>query len=69
FMLKLLLAVTALGASLWFGMGSEAQWLEAHGWVRILHLGALVVGGAVVYFVVLFVLGFRPRDFYKRGAN
>jgi putative peptidoglycan lipid II flippase len=69
FMLKLLLAVTALGASLWFGMGSEAHWLQAQGWARILHLGALVVGGAAVYFVVLFVLGFRPRDFYKRGAN
>jgi putative peptidoglycan lipid II flippase len=69
FMLKLLLAVTALAVSLWFGMGSEAHWLEAQGWARILHLSALVVGGATVYFVVLFALGFRPRDFYKRGAN
>ncbi|MBU3902905.1 MAG: polysaccharide biosynthesis C-terminal domain-containing protein, partial [Gammaproteobacteria bacterium] len=69
FMLKLLLAVTALAVSLWFGMGSEAHWLQAQGWARILHLTALVVGGATVYFVVLIVLGFRPRDFYKRGAN
>jgi putative peptidoglycan lipid II flippase len=69
FMLKLLLAVSALAVSLWFGMGSEAHWLEAQGWARILHLSALVVGGAAVYFVVLLVLGFRPRDFYKRGAN
>jgi putative peptidoglycan lipid II flippase len=69
FMFKLGAAVAALAVTLWFGMGSEAQWLEAHGWTRILHLTALVAGGAVVYFVVLFVLGFRPRDFYKRGAN
>jgi putative peptidoglycan lipid II flippase len=69
FMLKLVTAVAALAISLWFGMGSEAHWLEAQGWARILHLTLLVVGGAVVYFVVLFALGFRPRDFYKRGAN
>ncbi len=69
FMLKLLLAVAALAVSLWFGMGSEARWLEAQGWARILHLTALVVGGAVVYFAVLLVMGFRPRDFHKRGAN
>jgi putative peptidoglycan lipid II flippase len=69
FMLKLVAAVAALAISLWFGMGSEAHWLEAQGWARILHLSALVTGGAAVYFAVLFALGFRPRDFYKRGAN
>lgn len=69
FFARILLALTALALALWFGMGSEAQWLEAHGWARILHLSALVAGGVAVYLAVLFVLGFRPRDFYKRGAN
>ncbi|HLP99434.1 MAG TPA: murein biosynthesis integral membrane protein MurJ [Sideroxyarcus sp.] len=69
FFLKVLLAVTALGLTLWFGMGSEQYWLTTHGWPRILHLSALVIGGVVVYFAMLFALGFRPKDFYKRAAG
>ncbi|MBK9161990.1 MAG: murein biosynthesis integral membrane protein MurJ [Nitrosomonadales bacterium] len=69
FMLKLAVALTALGISLWFGMGSEASWLERGGWGRILHLGGLVVMGLVVYFAALFLMGFRPRDFAKRGVS
>jgi len=68
FFVKLLLALAALALTLWFGMGSEQHWLTTHGWGRILHLAALVVGGVVVYFAVLFALGFRFRDFAKRGA-
>lgn len=69
FFLKLSIALLVLGLGLWFGMGGEAHWLEARGWARILHLSVLVTGGVVAYFGVLFVLGFRPRDFYKRGVN
>jgi putative peptidoglycan lipid II flippase len=69
FFLKLAVSLLALGLVLWFGMGSEAYWFTAHGWARILHLSALVAGGVLAYFGVLFVLGFRPRDFYKRGVN
>ncbi len=69
FFLKLSIALLGLGLGLWFGMGGEAHWLEARGWARILHLSALVTGGVAAYFGVLFVLGFRPRDFYKRSVN
>jgi putative peptidoglycan lipid II flippase len=69
FFLKVALALLALGLALWFGMGSEQHWLEVHGWARILHLAALVVGGVLVYFAVLFALGFRLRDFAKRGTT
>jgi putative peptidoglycan lipid II flippase len=69
FFLKVGIALLALGLALWFGMGSEQHWLEAHGWGRILHLAALVVGGVAVYFAVLFALGFRLRDFAKRAAH
>lgn len=69
FFSKLLLALLALALTLWFGMGAEQHWLNTHGWARIAHLTGLVAGGAVAYFVALFVLGFRPRDFYKRGAE
>jgi putative peptidoglycan lipid II flippase len=69
FFFKLCVALLALGVALWFGMGSEQYWLAAHGWSRILYLAALVVGGVAVYFSVLFALGFRLKDFAKRGAN
>jgi len=69
FFAKLGVALLALGLMLWFGMGSEQHWLATHGWTRIIHLSELVVGGVVVYFAVLFALGFRLRDFAKRGAT
>lgn len=68
FFFKLGIALLALGVVLWFGMGSQQHWLTTHGWPRILHLGALVVGGVVVYFAVLGLLGFRMKDFAKRGV-
>lgn len=69
FFFKLCIALLALGLSLWFGMGSEQHWLNSHGWTRIIHLSWLVVLGVAVYFAVLFALGFRPKDFSKRGAS
>lgn len=69
FFLKVMLAVVALGLTLWFGMGSEQHWLTTSGWARIIHLTWLVVAGVVVYFAVLFALGFRLRDFSKRGTS
>jgi len=68
FFAKLCAALLALGLTLWFGMGTEQHWLTTHGWARILHLSALVAGGVVVYFAVLWLLGFRVKDFAKRGA-
>jgi len=69
FFVKVCIALSALGLALWFGMGTEQSWLTRSGWARILHLAALVAGGVAIYFFVLFVLGFRPRDFSKRGVN
>jgi putative peptidoglycan lipid II flippase len=69
FMFKLGAALLALGVSLWFGMGNEQEWLVTHGLPRIFHLSWLVVMGVVVYFGVLWLLGFRLKDFAKRGAH
>jgi len=66
---KLSLALLALGLTLWFGMGSEQHWLNTQGWTRILHLSALVISGVVVYFAALLLLGFRLKDFAKRGVQ
>lgn len=69
FFAKLCIALFALALTLWFGMGSEQHWLTSHGWTRIIHLSWLVALGVVVYFAVLYALGFRLRDFSKRGAS
>lgn len=68
FLAKLGVALSVLGLALWLGMGDEQQWLNTHGWTRIVHLTWLVVMGVAVYFAVLAALGFRLRDFAKRGA-
>ncbi len=69
FLAKLVAALLVLGLTLWFGMGSEQSWLTSSGWARIGRLTGLVVMGVTVYFVVLWLLGFRVKDFSKRGAS
>ncbi|MBN8443133.1 MAG: murein biosynthesis integral membrane protein MurJ [Thauera sp.] len=68
FALKLLVALVAMGAVLWFGSGPEARWVEIHGLERGLRLTAVILAGAVTYFATLFALGFRLRDFRRRAA-
>ena len=69
YFLKVCIALLALGLVLWFGMGSEQSWLTSSGWPRILRLAMLVAAGVAIYFAVLAALGFRLRDFSKRGVN
>ena len=66
---KLALALAAMGVFLWFAMAGEARWLTYHFSARILHLAALVAGGALIYFATLGLLGFRPADFRRRAAE
>ena len=69
FFSRIVIAMLALALTLWFGMGSEQSWLASSGWSRVLRLSALVAGGVVVYFAVLGVLGFRPKDFSRRAIH
>lgn len=69
YFLKVGMAVLALGITLWLGMGSEQGWLQDAGWMRIGRLSVLVVEGVAVYFAVLAMLGFRPRDFSRRAVS
>jgi putative peptidoglycan lipid II flippase len=65
---KLLVALAALAAVLWFAMGSETSWLAMGFGERIVRLTSIVVAGISAYFAMLFLLGFRPRDFRRRSA-
>jgi putative peptidoglycan lipid II flippase len=67
FLLRLLLALVAMGAVLWYGMGTEANWLHPHA-SRLLKLSLLVAAGSATYFATLFVCGFRLNDFKRRAA-
>lgn len=68
FLLKLALAVYAMGALLWLMAGTPTEWLAAGAWARVTRLGLIVAAGGAAYFGVLWLLGFRLGDFSKRGA-
>ncbi len=65
FALKTAIALVAMGFALHFAMGPEKSWLEAGLLARLLKLFGLVVMGAGVYFSLLWLLGFRTRDFRR----
>lgn len=68
FITKLFLALVVMAGVLWFGMGSEAGWLQAGFLARSIHLAWLVPLGATAYFATLWLLGFRLGDFKRRTA-
>jgi len=69
FGVKIAVALAAMGAVLWFASGSDAGWLQAGIWERALRLSWIVAAGGVSYFAVLWLLGFRLRDFSRRAAE
>lgn len=69
FLLKLALAVCAMGAALWLLSGDVTSWLTAAAPERIWRMLKLIVAGSGTYFVTLWLLGFRPRQFARRSAE
>src|SRR3982751_1447449 len=68
FLLKVGTAVALMALALFFVMGPASWWLAA-GWQQKLPpLIGLVVLGMLTYGAALALLGFRPRDFSRRGA-
>ncbi len=59
FLIKVGGASTIMGLALWWFKSQPSIWLEYSIWERIFNLTLLVVLGAVIYFVCLFVLGVR----------
>ncbi len=68
FLLKVALALAAMGAVLAATMGGVDFWLSARSLHRVLRLSGVVAAGAATYFIALWVLGFRLADFNKRAA-
>lgn len=67
FLVKLLIAVLAMSAVLIALLVWMPDWDIGGMTVRISRLMLVVVAGAGTYFVMLGMLGFRPRDFARRG--
>lgn len=69
FITKLVLAMLAMGATLWFSMGVETSWLENSMVERLARLAWIIPLGAGSYFATLWILGFRLGDFKRRAAE
>jgi putative peptidoglycan lipid II flippase len=69
FLFKLATAVYAMSAVLWLASGTDATWLAMSATERAAQLVWVVVLGAAAYFAALWLFGFRPRDFDRRGAE
>jgi putative peptidoglycan lipid II flippase len=68
FSVRLVVAVCLMGAVAWFAQ-VQINWaaMQAHAWLRAGALFLIIGVSAVVYFAVLFVLGFRLGDFKRRA--
>lgn len=69
FMMKLFIALVVMGAVLHFAMGDVSLWLDLGLMQRLVYLSGLVILGAVSYFAMLLLLGFRPRDYMRRVSR
>ncbi|MFZ5575236.1 MAG: murein biosynthesis integral membrane protein MurJ [Pseudomonadota bacterium] len=69
YFLRVLVAVSLMGALLFYGMGPAQWWLDAGFADRALRLSLLVAGGVASYFAALGAMGFRPRQFARRAAE
>jgi len=68
FALKVAAAVSLMAIVLFSTMGEPAWWLQAVWQRKVGWIMGLVVLGAAVYGTCLLALGFRPRDFSRKGA-
>jgi putative peptidoglycan lipid II flippase len=66
---KLLAALLALAAALWFSVGDAGDWLRWGLGERLLRLSLIVTFGMVVYFATLWAAGFRLNDFRRRAVE
>jgi len=58
-----------MAGALFWAMGDAQAWLAMPALNKVAHLTVLVAVGAGAYFIALFALGVRFKDFIKRGAE
>lgn len=63
FGVRVSLATAVTGLGLWLAAGSMPRWIAWSAWERAEHLAILIVSGVLGYFLVLGLLGGRPRHF------
>ncbi len=68
FMTKLTVAVIAMAIALHFAAGSDATWLAYKLMPKLVHLAGLLVLGSATYFVALWLMGVRFKDFMHRAV-
>ena len=68
FFAKLFVALVAMGMALWWFSGTDAAWLAMSARAKIGKLSLIVAIGVAVYFGALWLLGCRPKQFYRRTA-
>ncbi|MGH8161622.1 MAG: murein biosynthesis integral membrane protein MurJ [Gammaproteobacteria bacterium] len=61
FLTRVAVAAIVMAIAVWFAAGPLADWLHWSVWSRIAHLAVIVVGGLLVYLVVLALAGLRLR--------
>ena len=61
-------ASAVLAATLLWGSVLAGDWLVMGAWLKIGWLGSLILGGVLVYFLALFLLGIRLRHFQNRAG-
>jgi len=66
FMLKIVVALYAMGGVLLWMSGTDLEWLTSTTLAKSLRLALLVCAGAITYFASLWLMGFRIQQFSKR---
>ena len=60
-------ALYLMGGAIWYAMGSESSWFEIDATHRAFKLAWVIAAGATSYFVALFAMGMRLRDFTRQS--
>jgi putative peptidoglycan lipid II flippase len=66
FILKISIALLIMGSVVWFAAGTDAYWLNGTAADRVYRLVGIVILGVGSYFTMLWVLGFRLKDFSRQ---
>jgi putative peptidoglycan lipid II flippase len=69
FLFKIAIAIYVMSVVLWLTMGTAAEWLACGVLQRARWLAWVVTAGAASYFMTLWLLGLRWRDFSRRSLE